>query len=107
MLALKAENIGTGVHFISMHLQPYYQQSIGLQPGDFPVAAKASRQILSLPLYPKMSDSDAYDVIHAVRKITLAYRNTVWAAKSSFREKAEPATVQTSAQPPVEVTLKE
>lgn len=91
MLALKAENIGVGVHFISMHLQPYYQQALKMQASDLPVAASVSRQLLSLPLYPKMSKSDLADVICAVRKIATGYRNTIWAAKSSFsHEMAEP-----------------
>jgi len=73
MLALKAENIGTGVHFISMHLQPYYRDNWQMRPQDFPVAASVSEKLVSLPLYPKMSNDDLRDVIRAVRKICLAY----------------------------------
>ncbi len=73
LLALKAENIGTGVHFISMHLQPYYRQTFGMKPADFPVAADVSRRIVSLPLYPKMTKADVFDVIKAVRKVVQAY----------------------------------
>lgn len=90
MLALKAENIGVGVHFISMHLQPYYQQSLGMRTEDFPVAENLSKQILSLPLYPKMSEADLSDVVAAVRKIAWAYRNTIWAAKASFTPLPQP-----------------
>lgn len=73
MEALRKENIATGVHFISMHLQPYYREQWGMKPDDLPVAAKASSQLLSLPLYPAMSRADVQDVICAVRKLATAY----------------------------------
>jgi dTDP-4-amino-4,6-dideoxygalactose transaminase/nucleoside-diphosphate-sugar epimerase len=76
MLALKAENIGTGVHFVSMHLQPYYRKAFGMRPEDLPVARRVSEQLISLPLYPKMTRSDLQDVIKAVRKIVSAYSRT-------------------------------
>ena len=78
ILALRAENIGSGVHFISMHLQPYYQKSLNMHEDDLPNAARLSNQIVSLPLYPRMSRSDVSDVISAVRKIVAANRNTDW-----------------------------
>ncbi|MSP61804.1 MAG: aminotransferase class I/II-fold pyridoxal phosphate-dependent enzyme [Myxococcales bacterium] len=67
--ALKAENIGTGVHFISMHLQPYYRDVQGLRPEALPVARRVSERIVSLPLYPAMTAGDVQDVITAVRKV--------------------------------------
>ena len=72
MLALKAENIGTGVHFISMHLQPYYRKEYQMRETDFPVAYDVSQRLLSLPLYPKMTLADVQHVIQAVRKIATA-----------------------------------
>lgn len=72
MVALKAEGIGTGVHFISMHLQPYYSQELMLRPDDLPVARDMSDRIISLPLYPKMTSGDVNDVIAATRKTVLA-----------------------------------
>jgi dTDP-4-amino-4,6-dideoxygalactose transaminase len=73
ILALKAENIGIGVHFISMHLQPYYRDQRGMKPEDLPVAAAVSQQLLSLPLYPKMTNADVHDVIRAVQKLAKSY----------------------------------
>jgi dTDP-4-amino-4,6-dideoxygalactose transaminase/nucleoside-diphosphate-sugar epimerase len=73
LLALKAENIGTGVHFISLHLQPYYQDVHHMQPQDLPVAYDVSQRLLSLPLYPKMTLVEVNQVIQAVRKIAAAY----------------------------------
>ncbi len=84
--AMKAENIGIGIHFVSMHLQPYYQRAYQMQPQSFPVATDASKRLLSLPLYPKMTESDVYSVISAIHKLCSAYRNNIWAAKSTFAE---------------------
>jgi hypothetical protein len=57
MEGLKAENIGTGVHFRSLHLQPYYRETFGYLPEDFPHALDLSNRILSLPLYPTRTSS--------------------------------------------------
>ncbi len=73
MLALKAENIGTGTHFVSMHLQPFYREALGMRPEDLPVARQVSEQLVSLPLFPKMTVSDVQDVIRAVRKVVTTY----------------------------------
>jgi len=67
--ALKAENIGTGIHFVSLHLHEYYRERFGYRPDDFPNANHLSERILSLPLYPKMSEKNVHDVIVAVKKI--------------------------------------
>ncbi len=66
---LKARNIGTSVHFIPIHLHPYYREKYGYKPEDFPVAYREYQRIVSLPLFPKMSDQDVEDVIEAVCKI--------------------------------------
>ncbi|MEV0297159.1 bifunctional SDR family oxidoreductase/aminotransferase class I/II-fold pyridoxal phosphate-dependent enzyme [Nocardia sp. NPDC050710] len=71
--ALKAEGIGTGIHFISLHLQPYYRHTYGIDPAAFPVARDVSDRIVSLPLYPKMTDTDVHDVAAAVTKLATAY----------------------------------
>jgi dTDP-4-amino-4,6-dideoxygalactose transaminase len=63
---LTARNIGTSVHFIPVHLHPYYRQKYGYQPGDFAVAYDAYQRLLSLPLHPLLSDIDLYDVVAAV-----------------------------------------
>jgi dTDP-4-amino-4,6-dideoxygalactose transaminase len=60
--ALRESNIGTGIHYHAMHLQPYYAQRYALRPEDFPHATRASERMLSLPLYPRMTEQDADDV---------------------------------------------
>ncbi|MHC5545418.1 DegT/DnrJ/EryC1/StrS family aminotransferase [Bacillus subtilis] len=62
-------NIGTSVHFIPVHIHPYYQKQFGYKEADFPNAMNYYKRTLSLPLYPSMSDDDADDVIEAVRDI--------------------------------------
>jgi dTDP-4-amino-4,6-dideoxygalactose transaminase len=66
---LVAMNIGVSVHFIPLHVHPYYRDKYGYRPDDFPTAYRAFQRILSLPLYPKMSDDDVQDVIDAVRSL--------------------------------------
>jgi perosamine synthetase len=66
---LVARNIGVSVHFIPVHLHPYYREKYGLRPADLPVASSAAQRIISLPLYPKMTDEDLQDVIDVVREI--------------------------------------
>ena len=63
---LKARNIGTSVHFIPIHLHPFYRDKYGWKPEDFPVAYKEYQRSFSLPIYPKMTEADVSDVIHAV-----------------------------------------
>ena len=67
--ALFKENIGTGIHFISLHLHPYYRDTFGYKRGDFPNAEFISERTISLPLSAKLQDKDVDDVIKAVRKI--------------------------------------
>ena len=71
---LKARNIGTSVHFIPIHLHPYYRDKYGYQPDDFPVAYREYQRIISLPLYPRMSHQDVEDVIEAVVDVVERYR---------------------------------
>ncbi len=66
--ALRAENIGVHVHYIPVHLQPYYQQ-LGYRKGLCPVAETCYEEFLTLPLYPKMTVDDINDVIRGVRKV--------------------------------------
>ncbi len=72
--ALLADNIGVGVHFRSLTTQRYFQDVEGETRAHTPVANDASSRILSLPLYPAMSDADHDDVIAALRRILLYYR---------------------------------
>ena len=66
---LRLENIGTGVHFVALHLQPLYQERFGYRSGQFPNAEFVSARTLSLPLSPKMSEQDVQDVIAAVYRV--------------------------------------
>ena len=72
--ALRAENIGTSVHFIPVHLHPYYRQAFGHKRGDFSNAERIYDRIVSLPLYPKMTEEDVRDVITAVTKVIREHR---------------------------------
>lgn len=71
--ALRAEGIGVNVHYIPVHLHPFYRINLGTEPGMCPVAEAAYDQILSLPIFPGMNDSDAGDVVDAMHKITEVY----------------------------------
>lgn len=64
--ALRDRQIGTSVHFIPIHLHPWYRDRYGWAPESFPEALAAYRHMLSLPLYPTMTDQDVEDVIEAV-----------------------------------------
>jgi UDP-4-amino-4,6-dideoxy-N-acetyl-beta-L-altrosamine transaminase len=72
--ALRAENIGVHVHYIPVHLQPYYKQMFGYKKGDYPNAEEFYSNALTLPLFPKMKDSDVDDVINALDKVINFYR---------------------------------
>jgi len=69
MALMKAENIGTAYHYQAVHLFEYYRKTFGFKPGDFPNSEKVSERILSLPLFPAMTDADVEDVIEAVKGI--------------------------------------
>ena len=71
---LKERGIGTSVHFIPLHIHPYYRDTYGYKPEDFPVAFETYKNIISLPIYPRMSDSDVERVIKAVQDIVSVYR---------------------------------
>ncbi|WP_346877779.1 MULTISPECIES: DegT/DnrJ/EryC1/StrS aminotransferase family protein [unclassified Clostridium] len=69
-IELMAEaNIGTSVHFIPVHLMSYYRETYGYKEGDLPIAENYFDTIVSLPLYPKMTDEDVQDVINVVTDI--------------------------------------
>lgn len=66
---LRARNIGTSVHFIPLHVHPYYRELYGYTPEDFPVAHAEYLREISLPIYSKMTDEDVDDVIRAVSEV--------------------------------------
>src|SRR5215510_8816865 len=69
---IAAAGIGVGVHFRSLTVQKFYREKYGFQEGDFPVAERASEQVLSLPLYPAMHEHDVERVIRTVRQVLRA-----------------------------------
>ncbi len=71
---LRRRNIGTSVHFIPIHLHPYYRHKYGYRPDDFPVAYGNFRRMLSLPLNPGLRDEDVADVIDAVVDVARSFR---------------------------------
>lgn len=62
MQAMREKNIGTGLHYRAVHLYPYYREQFGFKPGDFPRAENVADRIVSLPLFPDMTDAE-YDKI--------------------------------------------
>ena len=71
---LQARRIGTSVHFIPIHLHPYYRDKYGYRPDDFPVACREYWRLVSLPIYPRMTDDDVQDVIDAVADVVEKHR---------------------------------
>ena len=69
MAALKQRNIGTGLHFRCTHLQKYYRETLGHQPGSLPNTEWNSDRICSLPLFPDMTEADQDDVIDAIKDV--------------------------------------
>lgn len=67
--ALRAEGLGVNVHYIPIHLHPYYRQRFGYRRGEYPIAESAYQQLVSLPLFHDMTDEDVEDVIAGVHKI--------------------------------------
>ena len=73
---LKERGVGSSVHFIPLHLHPYYKQEWGYREGDFPVAEDYFNRSISLPIYPAMSDADQERVIEALKDIAILHRRT-------------------------------
>jgi dTDP-4-amino-4,6-dideoxygalactose transaminase len=71
---LKQRGIGTAVHFLPVHLHPYYREHMGFKPGDYPVAEHEFERLISLPLFPLMQDRDVDRVVNALGDIVEAHR---------------------------------
>ncbi len=71
--ALRAENIGVNVHYVPVHLHPYYRDQFGYRGGEYPVAEDCYERLISLPMFHAMTEQDVDDVIHAVRKVLTWY----------------------------------
>lgn len=71
---LTQRRIGTSVHFIPLHLHPYYRDTYGYAPDAYPVAQSNYERMLSLPLHPGLTETDVGDVVAAVLDIAEEYR---------------------------------
>jgi perosamine synthetase len=72
--ALRAENIGVNVHYLPVHLHPFYKNQFSYKAGDFPKAEEYYTRAITLPIFPAMTDEDVNDVIEALRKVIAYYR---------------------------------
>jgi dTDP-4-amino-4,6-dideoxygalactose transaminase len=71
---LRRENIGTSVHFIPLHLHPYYRDTFGYHAEDFPTASTIFERLISLPIYPTLTEPDVQRVIDTVRTLVRQHR---------------------------------
>lgn len=71
---IKKRNIGVSVHFIPLHIHPYYRKKYGYKAKDLPNAYAAYKRIISLPIYPKMTQKDIQDVIWTIKDIINKFR---------------------------------
>ena len=74
MELLEKEGIKTSVHYIPLHLHPYYKNRYGYESQDFPKSFDFYSNEISLPIYPKMKDSDLKDVVNSVNKLIKKYK---------------------------------
>ncbi|GAH67350.1 unnamed protein product, partial [marine sediment metagenome] len=72
--ALRGENIGVNVHYIPVHYHSYYKKIFGLKKGILPNVEWLFPRLLTIPLFPKMTNDDAYDVINAIEKVIYYYK---------------------------------
>jgi dTDP-4-amino-4,6-dideoxygalactose transaminase len=79
---LKQVGIGTSVHFIPLHLHPFYQQAYGYHAGDFPNAEDAYHRCLSLPMFPGMTGGEINRVLQAIETIVCRHRKPTLALAS-------------------------
>ena len=71
--ALRAENLQVNVHYIPVHLHPYYRKRFGYEGGEYPISEGAYESLITLPLFHSMTDQDEKDVVAAVSKVTQHY----------------------------------
>ena len=72
--AIQSAGIGVALHYVALHLQPYYVKNFNTKPQDFPIASNYSERVISLPLYPKMSSADVERVIGTVKNLIKKFR---------------------------------
>ena len=73
--AIQSTGIGVALHYVALHLQPYYVKNFNTTPQDFPIASNYSERVISLPLYPKMSSADVERVIGTVKNLIKKFRH--------------------------------
>jgi len=88
---LKQAGIGTSVHYVPLHMHPYYRETFGYKPDDLPVAESVYERIISLPIYPKLTEADVQYVVDTVKRIV---------AENGRTGRAQP--VRTSTDSPIE-----
>jgi dTDP-4-amino-4,6-dideoxygalactose transaminase len=86
--AMAAENIGTGVHYVPVHMQPYYRQRYRFHPSDFPNASLIGRRTISLPLSAEMTEGDVSDVCEALTRVLRFYAKSVGNRGKSHKARA-------------------
>lgn len=72
--ALRKKGLGVQIHYIPLHLQPFYRKKFGYKKGDFSIAENYYQRALTLPLFPKMTNKDVENVIKTVKKIINFYK---------------------------------
>ena len=72
--AIQSTGIGVALHYVALHLQPYYVKNFNTKPQDFPIASNYSERVITLPLYPKMSSADGERVIGTVKDLIKKFR---------------------------------
>ncbi len=70
---LRAENIGVQVHYIPVHLHPFYRKQFGYGGGEYPIAEDAYERLISLPMFHTMTDQDIEDVQETMHKVLSHY----------------------------------
>ena len=70
---LKQSDVGCSVHWRPLHLHPYYQETFGWRPEDFPVATALWERLVSLPIFPGMHENELEHVVHTVRGLCAQY----------------------------------
>ena len=71
---LQKQGIGVQVHYLPLHLQPFFQKKFGYKAGDFPKAEKYYQRAITLPLFPKMTNGEVNRVISTVKKVINLYK---------------------------------
>lgn len=69
ILRMKNKNIGCGVHYLSIADHPYFQKELKINPSDYPITNKVSKEIVSIPLSSKLNEKDVLDVINSIKEI--------------------------------------